>query len=132
MLAMSRDEAQRWVRRAAVCATIIGVLDLLIWIVRDGSGDSPFRSLSLLDAVLTLALAAGLWRKSRIAACVLLLYWVYGKVHQLITTDFIAAPVLGLVFLGLLFLFAARGTFVLHAAPELAAAQEIEPDVTPR
>ena len=124
MLAMTRDEAQSWVRRAAVCATVIGVLDLVIWMVRDHDGTSPFRSVGLLDAVLTLALAAGLWRKSRVAAGVLLVYWVYAKVHQLLTNDYIVAPVLGLVFLGLLFFFAARGTFVLHASAEHSAAAE--------
>ena len=111
---MTRDAAKAWVRRAAFCATAIGLLDVVIWLVRDHSGASLFRSVGLLDAAVTLALAAGLWRASRLAAIAMLAYWIYSKVHMMVTTGYVVSPVAGLVLIGWLFFTAAWATFVLR------------------
>ena len=113
--AMTRESAATWVRRAILCASAIGCLDLVIWAARDWNDTtSPFRSVGLLDAAVPLVLAIGLWRRSRVAAGLLLAYWVYAKGHQLATTGYFVTPLIGLLVVGWVFLNAFRATRVLH------------------
>ena len=112
---MSSEAALRWVRRATVIAAVIAILDLAIWASHLFSdGVEVFRSVGLLDAAVTSLLALGLWRRSRAAACALVGYWMYSKVHQMVTTGYVVSPLLGLIVLGWVFVNAAIGTFILH------------------
>jgi hypothetical protein len=112
---MTPATAERWVRRGATWALLIGLLDLLIWAaVSRNDPESVFRGVQLIDALLTLLLAGGVWLRSRIAASGLLAYWVYSKVHQLATTGHVVSPVLGLLIFGWVFLNTLRAAIALH------------------
>lgn len=93
----------------------IGVVDVLVLVLRDPSDqESPFKSLSLLDAVLPFVLALGIYRRSRVAACLLLAYWVFSKLYQLATSGRIVGPLLGLLIVGWFLFNVARAVFALH------------------
>ena len=122
---MTPSVASRWVIRGATWAFIIGLLDLLIWAaVSRNNPDSVFRGVQLGDAILTIVLAAGTWYRSRIAASALLGYWVYSKLHQLVTTGHVVAPLGGLLIFGWVFLNTLRAALSIHRARALPTAHD--------
>jgi len=122
---MNQQSAAVWLRRGTILALAIGALDVFVLVLRDTSDqESPFRSLSLLDAVLPFVLAFGVYRRSRVAACLLLAYWIFSKFHQLVTSGRIVTPLLGLLIVGWFFLNTVRAAFALHRT------SAAEPDIT--
>jgi hypothetical protein len=117
---MTPDVALQWITRGAFWALLIGLLDLVIWGVQGTTAPgSPFRSVQLVDGLFTLGLGAGVLFRSRVAASVLLTYWVYAKLHQLAVTVHVIGPLVGLLLFGWVFLNTARAAIALHgrAAP---------------
>ena len=110
---MDEQTAVRWVRRGAVWATLIGLLDLLIWFAIRENPSSPFAGTSWIDALIMFTLAAGMYMRYRVAAVLLVLYWVYAKIFQVMTVQRIGA-VLGLLVFGWVFWQTARAVFYLH------------------
>ena len=69
--------------------------------------------LGLIDVIFVLALAYGLYRKSRTCAVIIFVYWVAGKIGQSIAIEETGPLVAGLFF-GFFFFQGIRGTFAYH------------------
>lgn len=95
---------------ALLSASITLVLSVISCFGYSPLGMTP---LSFIDVVVVFALAYGIYRKSRICAVIIFIYWVVGKIGQSIAIEE-AGPLVAGVFFGFYFFQGIRGTFAYH------------------
>ncbi|WP_369976363.1 hypothetical protein [Xanthomonas bundabergensis] len=93
---------------AALCAAI----NLLGGLVALKNGNTAVGVASVIEAMFIAALACGVQRKHRVAASVLLAYYVLARIAMLLTGH-LSGAVLGVIVI-LVYLSAARATFEYH------------------
>lgn len=114
---MNREEAQQAVRRGVVAAAVMAVMSVFVVLTAMYSEsdrlkyfDSPWL---FVDVLIVIVLAVGLYRRSRTAAVLLLVFYIASKIILAIETD-----AFGGLFIAALFVFfftrAAQATFALH------------------
>lgn len=115
---MDRETALKAIRQGAIAACVSAGLTIAfigIAIVANADGElalwnDPF---NLVDVVLILVLAFGIYKKSRVAAVLMLLYFLVAKIVIAIETQSYSGIVLALVFL-YFYGRAVLGTFAYH------------------
>src|SRR5262245_46587373 len=125
---LSKPETQ--VKAAWVTATISGAFTTIFaaaGLFVHGSLSSLINPSLFVDSALTFILAYGIFRRSRVAAILMLCYWVAGRVYlvldhgaKLSITPFLVA---GIFALGI------HGTFVLHGKKKVDGSQSAPPAI---
>lgn len=115
---MDKSEAIKAANNGAIAALISGVITIVIVAIAILSNSHGTLSIwndptNLIDIILIFACAFGLWKKSRTAAVVLLVYFILSKIIIGIELDRPAGLILSLIFI-YYFAKAVHGTFVFH------------------
>lgn len=104
------------IRNAWIAAVVSGAITVLFSLIgMAGGGSMGFSAWSLIDAALIFGLAFGIYRKSRVCALIMLIYFVGSKILMLM--DGYASNLFGIA-LALAFLYwytkGVIGTFAYH------------------
>ncbi|GHG66494.1 hypothetical protein GCM10010919_14220 [Alishewanella longhuensis] len=115
---MDKNEAIKATKNGAIAATISGVITLAVVslaLYSNAEGDLAFWNdpLNFIDIALLFLCAFGLYRKSRTAAIVLLIYFIFAKIIIALSVGRMPGLIVSLVFL-YYFAKAVQGTFVFH------------------
>ena len=122
---MNMEKAKKAIRNGWIAAIISGVWTLVLSL----TAAFGFTRLGIPDACLVLGLAFGVYKKSRVAAVILFVYWVAGKILEMPEmlgepTQLIGFLLVSIVF-ACFFFYGMRGTFAYHRI----AKEEKEADV---
>ena len=116
---MNREDALKAIKTGAVAALISGTLTLIIILIAINT-DSSDETISyfndpwlLLDIIIIFSLAFFIWRKSRIAAIMMFVYFLISKIVIAIEAGKVSGIFISVLFLWF-FVQAARGTFAWH------------------
>ncbi len=123
----STGEAQdmKWkkaIRNACIAGTISGVLTLLVTLISASGVDIPgldFDLWNLVDVLLIFALTFGIYRKNRVCAVLLFIYFVGSKVLMWKESGSVSGLSMATLF-GYFFLQGILGTFSYHRTHETA------------
>ena len=129
-----RVSCEQAIRNGGIAALVVAALTAIAAIAGffvDTSDDERLKSAldpwALLDVVLIVVLAVFIFRKSRVASTLMLIYYIASKILQ-VMDGARTAGLLVAVFLVLYFVTAMRGTYLWHskyrheaAAPEVAS-----------
>jgi hypothetical protein len=112
---MTIDKAQKAVRTAYIAAIISATLTLIasMLAVAGHTFGGQISAWMFLDAFLIYLLALGLYKKSRICACVMFLYWITLQIINFIQQETAAGAPIAILF-GYFFLMGVIGTFTYH------------------
>ena len=124
MQEMTQEAAVKHIKQAWVAGVISAGITLLVILVA-ASGSTLFAKLgvdwwSLIDVVVILGLAFGLYKKSRICAVLLFVYFVFSKIILWATVGSVGGVPMAILF-GYFFFQGIRGTFACHSLNEQTA-----------
>lgn len=112
---MDRAKAQKAIKTAWITAVVSGILTTIVAaFALSGVPELSTYEYALIDAGLIFGLAFGVFRKSRIAASMLVAYWIFNLVS---TMRLSGGLLLRAVILGV-FVEGVRGTFAHHKLQE--------------
>jgi hypothetical protein len=108
---MHLERAEEAIKQAWIAGTVVAVFTIFIAVmVMAASGGSVW---GFADVALLLGLSVGVYKKSRTAAVVLLLYYVGGKAWIVVQGDVSPALAVSIIF-AYFFFQGVRGTFAYH------------------
>jgi len=112
------DKAQKDIRNGGIAALVSGTVTLIFWIIgtvtNAGGRMSYFNDPWLIvDAALVFTLAFFVFKRSRVAAIILLADFIYSKIDIISATKSMPSMAISLVFV-YYYAMAIRGTFVYH------------------
>lgn len=111
---MNEQKAQQAIKVAWVFGIFSGVLTLLITTLSmSGVLDLDINSFSLFDVLLVWALAFGVYKKSRVCAVVLFIYFIMDKIYIIIATGNMGG-IVGAIIFGAVYFQGIRGTIYYH------------------
>jgi hypothetical protein len=97
-------EAKQAIKRAWIAGVISGVITLMFTlIVMRGTQIPGVSAWTLVDVVLVFGLSYGIYRKNRVCAVVMLVYFAISKVYMMVVSGRVVGIGLGLVFMYLFF-----------------------------
>jgi len=107
-------EIGKQIKSAWVAACISGVVTLVMTLIAMAGVDFlDFDAWNLVDVALIVGLAFGIYKRSRVCAVTMLVYFVASKILIMVQTEKPTGLVLGLIF-GYFFWQGIRGTFAYH------------------
>ena len=114
---MVPEEILKKIRYAWIAATVSAGITLLITVgAMLGESILGFSAWNLLDVVLILGLAFGIYMKSRVCAVIMLIYFIASKIILMVEAGQPSGLLMTLAF-GYLYAQGVFGTFAYHAFP---------------
>ena len=112
---MDMAKADAAIKNAWIAGIISGVITLIVTVVAmSGYSFMGFSALNLLDVALIFGLTFGIYRKSRVCAVIMLIYFVGSKIYLWMDTGKLSGLPLALLF-GYYFFQGMLGTFTYHS-----------------
>jgi len=125
---MTDSDALRHIKNAWIAGIISSVVTLIASLLPlFGASIAGFNLFNLADVALIAGLTVGIWRKSRICALIMLVYFIASKVMLISKTGNSAGLIMGAVF-AYFYFQGVRGTFAWHKLQKETAG---EPPVLP-
>lgn len=113
---MDNEKALKYIKTAVGLAVICSLITLL-GIIISVCGDSDFLGLSLyglVDVVFLLGLAFGVYKKSRVCAVILFIYFILSKIYMLNNYEFNLMAYITAIIFAIGFFQGMRGTIYYH------------------
>ncbi len=117
------DKNEEMIKQGWIAGVIIGSLSFLIWFIAMLKNDTSVNGIeitaySIIDIFLIFGLSYGIFRKSRISAIILTVYFFFIKMLQLLTIEFPQNlfAILGLIIILPFFIRSVIGTVQYHSA----------------
>jgi len=116
MIAITLDNARKWIVAASVCLFVGAAINVLVF--------TPF---TLLDAVIFITLAIFILRESRTASTIAFCYYVLGKFCVLGEVFGNGVTLLIVMAVSLCLLQGMRSTYFIHKYPSFVGGKKYEP-----
>ncbi len=108
---MDMDKAKGAITSAWIAGAISGVITVIVSL----KGAFGFNQWNLIDAFIMFALAFGVYKKSRISAILLFIFWIGGRILMIVEEPgTIGGALVMAILFGFWFFQGIRGTFAYH------------------
>ena len=108
---MDMEKANNAIQGAWISGAIVGVITLILSLI----GAFGLDQWNIIDAFLLFGLAFGVYKKSRVCAIILFIYWVGDRIWMMVAQpEAIAGSLFMAILFGIWFFQGIRGTFAYH------------------
>ena len=108
---MDMDKAKGAITSAWIAGAISGVITLIVSLI----GAFGFDQWNLIDVFIIFGLTFGVYKKSRVCAIILFIYWVGDRIWMMVAQpEAIAGSLFMAILFGIWFFQGIRGTFAYH------------------
>ena len=123
---MDLQKAEKAIKSAWIAAVVSGAITLLVAVLAlIGVRIFNFTAWVLIDVVLIFGLAYGIYRKNRICAVIMFVYFVVSKIYMFVGSGGITGIPLAIIFC-YFFFQGIRGTFAYHKIKGSKSAQTVQ------
>ena len=124
---MDLQKAEKAIKGAWIAAVISGSVTLLVAVLALlGVRLFNFTAWVLIDVALIFGLAYGIYRRSRVCAVIMFVYFIISKIYILVTAGGVTGLPLAIVF-AYFFFQGIRGTFAYHSLKKNSPANPAPP-----
>jgi hypothetical protein len=124
---MDLQKAEKAIKSAWIAAVISGSITLFVAVLAlVGVRLFNFTAWVLIDVVLIFGLAYGIYRKNRVCAVIMFIYFIISKIYMLVTVGGLAGLPLAILF-AYFFFQGIRGTFAYHKLKSNGSSQAGQP-----